>query len=382
MAGPPPVVARARTAVRLALTARLEQLADRTDPAGMAPRVLVGVSGGADSLALLATTAWVCSRMGLEAEAAIVDHGLQEGSAHVAERAAAACERLGAARPHIRRVEVDPMRPGGLENAARDARHAALEEIRDARGALAVLLGHTLDDQAEQVLMALARGAGPRALAGIAPARGSILRPFLGTGRDETTALRRHDTEEICRLHDVEWWDDPMNEDEAYLRARVRRTVMPLLREALGEQIDENLARSADLVRPDSRMLDAEAAAVLEGLRRDGGLGEGDLLALDVHALAAQPEAIRTRVLRDAARLAEAAAPAPSDKSLLRRQVLEMDAMVVSWRGQGPLTLPGRIELARREGLLVWRLAPGAPGRGWRAASVDGSHPPSPRSLA
>lgn len=377
MAGPPPVVARARTAVRAALAARLEDLADRTDPQGMAPRLVVGVSGGADSLALLATTAWVGARMGLETEAVIVDHGLQDGSAEVAERAAAASERLGAQRAHVRRAQIGADRAGGLENAARDARRALLEEVREDRGALAILLGHTLDDQAEQVLMALARGAGPRALSGIAPARGPWLRPFLGTGRDETSALRRRDTEEICRLHDVEWWEDPMNADDAFLRSRLRHRVMPLLREALGEQIDENLARSADLVRPDAQMLDAEAAAALESLRRevapepethdavlsqDPLLAPDPLLALDAHALAAHPAAIRTRVLRDAARLAASLGGAPSDKSLVRRQVLEMDALLVSWHGQGPLTLPGRIVLARREGLLVWRRAPAEPG--------------------
>ncbi len=358
MSGPPPVVARARTAVRVALAARLETLADRTDPVGLAPRLLVGVSGGADSLALLATTAWVGSRMGLETEAAIIDHGLQEGSDAVTERAALACERLGASAVHVRRVHVDRSRPGGLENAARAARHEALEGLRADRGALALLLGHTLDDQAEQVLMALARGAGARALAGMPAASGPLLRPFLGSGRDETTALRRADTEAVCRLHDVEWWDDPMNEDTSLLRVRVRREVLPLLRDALGEQIDTNLTRTAELVRPDADLLDARAAEVLEHVRRDVDENTGDLLGLDVHALAAQPTAIRTRVLRDAARQAEADGGTPSDKSLLRRQVLACDALVVSWHGQGPIPLPGRIEVARREGLLVWRLAP------------------------
>lgn len=361
MSGPPPVVARARTAVRAALAARLELLADRTDPTGMAPRLVVGVSGGADSLALLATTAWVGHRMGLETEAVVVDHALQDDAAEVAERAAAAAERLGAARSHVRRVVVDLSAAGGLENAARDARHAALEAVREEWGALAVLLGHTLDDQAEQVLMALARGAGPRALAGIPAVRGAILRPFLGTGRDETTALRRADTEEICRLHDVTWWEDPMNEDRSLLRGRVRHVVMPLLREALGAQIDENLARTADLVRPDADHLDAEARQALVALRRAGE--EEDLLVLDVHALAVLPSPVRTRVLRDASREAAAGGGTPGDKSLLRRQVLAADALVVTWHGQGAVPLPGRIEVARRDGLLVWRASTGRSGR-------------------
>ena len=360
MAGPPPVIARARTAVRAALTDRLEQLADDTAAGRLQPRLLVGLSGGADSLALLATTAWVASRMGLQTEAAIIDHGLQDGSDQVAERAAVQAERLGA-EPHVLTVGVVRDAPGGVENSARDARHGAFETLLEERGALAVLLAHTLDDQAEQVLMGLARGAGPRALAGIPRRRGALLRPFLGSGRDETTALRRADTEEICRLHDLEWWEDPMNADETLLRSRVRHRALPLLREILGEHLDENLARTADLVGPDAEHLDAEAAALLESLRRDGGelREERDVLLLDVHALAAAAAPLRTRILRDASRSAERAIRAEAGtgatKSLLRRQVLAIDALVVSWHGQAAVPVPGRIEVARRDGLLVWR---------------------------
>ncbi|WP_316249162.1 tRNA lysidine(34) synthetase TilS [Brachybacterium sp. Z12] len=142
------------------MTARLEQLADDTAVGHLSPRLLVGCSGGADSLALLATTAWVGSRMGLETEAAIVDHGLQESSAQVAERALVQAQRLGV-QTHVLRVDVDADAPGGIENAARIARHAALEAALEERGAIALLMAHTLDDQAEQVLMGLARGAGP-----------------------------------------------------------------------------------------------------------------------------------------------------------------------------------------------------------------------------
>lgn len=360
MAGPAPVVARARTSVKVALASRLEQLADDTAAGQLSPRILVGLSGGADSLALLATAAWVGSRMGLETEAAIVDHGLQEASASVAERAKAQAERLGVT-AHVLRVHVDPAAGGGLEKAAREARHSALDALLEDRGGLALLMAHTLDDQAEQVLMGLARGAGPRALAGIPRSRGALLRPFLGSGRDETTALRRADTEEICRLHDLEWWEDPMNADESMLRARVRHRALPLLREVLGEQIDENLARTADLVRPDADHLDAEASALLDALVRDGGelREERDLLLLDVHALTAAPGPLRTRILRDvsrrARRIAEPAGAPSGAKSLLRRQVLMIDALVVSWHGQASVPVPGRIEVARRDGLLVWR---------------------------
>jgi len=137
----------------------------------------------------------------------------------------------------------------------------------------------------------------------------------------------------------------------------VRHRALPLLRELLGEQIDENLARTAELVRPDADHLDAEAEELLAALTRDGGelREERDLLLLDVHALAAAPAPLRTRVLRDASRRAAAAAGTSSGKSLLRRQVLAADSLTVTWHGQAAVPLPGRIEVARRDGMLVWR---------------------------
>lgn len=356
MAGPPPVVARARLAVRAALTARIEDLADLTGTADLSPRVVVGVSGGADSLALLVTVCWEAERLGLTTVAAIIDHDLQDGSAQVAARAAEQAERIGA-RPVVRRAAIDSDAPGGLENAAREARHALLHEVLEAEQGLALLLGHTLDDQAEQVLMGLARGAGPRALAGIPRQRGPLLRPFLGTGRDERTALRRADTEEVCRAHGLEWWEDPMNRDETMLRAAVRHRLMPVLRDVLGPQIDESLARTADLVGPDSRYLDARADEELAALIRDPGPRgeEGDLVHLDAHALAAVPDPLRTRVVRAASVRAAETAATPSGKSLLRRQLLAVDALAVAWHGQAAVPLPGRIEVIRRDGRLVWR---------------------------
>ena len=356
MAGPPPVVARARLAVRAALTERIGHLADLTNTTNLSPKVLVGLSGGADSLALLVTTSWVAERMGLQTCAVIIDHGLQEGSDQVAQRAADQAERLGA-RSVLRRAQVDPTSPGGVENAARDARHQLFEEVLEQEQALGLLLGHTLDDQAEQVLMGLARGAGPRALSGIPRRRGALLRPFLGTGRDERTALRRADTEQICRVHELEWWEDPMNTDTTMLRAAVRHRLLPMMREVLGDHIDENLARTADLLAPDAQYLDARAREDLDALlRAPGTLAEdGDLLHLDVHALSVLPAALRTRVVKEASARARQEAGTPSGKSMLRRQLLAVDALAVSWHGQAAVPLPGRIEVIRRDGRLVWR---------------------------
>ena len=335
-------------------------------------------------LALLATAAWVGSRMGLETEAAIVDHGLQEASASVAERAKAQAERLGVA-AHVLRVHVDPAAGGGLEKAAREARHSALDALLEDRGGLALLMAHTLDDQAEQVLMGLARGAGPRALAGIPRSRGALLRPFLGSGRDETTALRRADTEEICRLHDLEWWEDPMNADESMLRARVRHRALPLLREVLGR---------AD--RREPRPYRGPGATGCgpprcRGVGSPGCPGPGRGRAARGAGPAAAGRARADRCPRAPAypdppgRLPSVAPDRqtgrgrPSGaKSLLRRQVLMIDALVVSWHGQASVPVPGRIEVARRDGLLVWRRIDLVTSRRTHPTTFPGGDPRAP----
>ena len=163
--------------------------------------VLVACSGGADSLALAAATAFVASRDGLRAGAVVVDHGLQDGSAPVAAVAAQQCRALGLEPVEVRRARVQG--PGGLEAAARHARYAVLDDVAHQAGAAAVLLGHTLDDQAESVILGLARGSGARSLAGMAAVRGTYRRPFL--------SLRRSDTEDVCTANGLTWWTDPTN---------------------------------------------------------------------------------------------------------------------------------------------------------------------------
>ncbi|QEU12143.1 tRNA lysidine(34) synthetase TilS [Dermabacter vaginalis] len=355
MSSPPEPVARARVAVKSALVARLEECADLSEGAKLAPRILVGVSGGADSLALAATTQWVASRLGLEVEAVLIDHGLSDHSASVSERAALQCERLGLARCHIRRIHVDTAGEGGLENAARIARHEAFNDMCEERSALALLLGHTLDDQAEQVLLGLARGAGARSLAGIPRKRGSLLRPFLGTGRDEKTGLWRRDTRAVCETLGLDVWDDPMNDDEAYLRVAARSRALPILADVFGEQVAANLVRTADLLRDDADYLEQEAEETYAGLRRNPPSRTPGLLALDAYALAPLNRALRTRVIKHAIAQASALAGASSGKSLLRRQILHVDSLVSAYRGQGPIPLPGKIEAIRDEGLIVFR---------------------------
>ena len=276
-------------------------------------RIVVGVSGGADSLALAAVTAFVASRESYELEAVVVDHGLQDGSDRVAARAIAQLAELGV----DGRIEcVDVGRDGGPEAAARTARLRALGDA----DADAVLLAHTLDDQAETVLLGLGRGSGPRSISGMAPRDGVWRRPFLG--------LRRADTEQICRAHGLGWWTDPHNSDPAYRRSRLRADVMPLLEDVLGGGVAEALARTAAQVRVDSAYLDALAAEVAD--------------PLDVPTLARLPRALRSRVLRRDA-LAAGADPG----ALASHHLDELDRLVTQWHGQRRVELPGGVSATR-----------------------------------
>ncbi|MCL2090689.1 MAG: tRNA lysidine(34) synthetase TilS [Micrococcales bacterium] len=318
MPGPPPAVAATRTAVR-------DTLRDASrHPDGRL--VLVACSGGPDSLALAAATGFVAPRLGWRAGAVVVDHGLQDGSAQVAARAADQCRGLGLDPVLVRQVAVGT--DGGPEAAARTARYAALDAAAAALGADTVLLGHTLDDQAEQVLLALARGSGVRSLAGMPARRGLYLRPFLN--------LRRATTAAACAAADLTPWHDPTNASGPGRRTRVRTEVMPLLVDVLGPGVELALARTADQLRDVAEVLDGAATALLAEVRTDDG-------AVPVEALAQAPAAVRRAALR--AMVVAAGSPTGS---LGARHVAAVEALVVDWHGQGPVHLPGPV-LARRD---------------------------------
>ncbi|HYH35193.1 MAG TPA: tRNA lysidine(34) synthetase TilS [Nocardioides sp.] len=317
----PAAVAACRAGVRRAL-------------AGLEPgtRVLVACSGGADSLALLSATVFEGHRAGLLVVGATVDHGLQEGSAAQAEEVVARMVRLGADETATARVEVEP-RGQGPEAAAREARYAVLSELADRVAARRVLLGHTLDDQAETVLLGLTRGSGGRSIAGMRPAFGVFVRPLLD--------VRRAQTEEACRAEGLEWWEDPHNADPRFTRSRVRHSVLPLLERELGPGVAETLARTAALLRPDMEALDRIAEEEHRRLRVDDGLPLDRLQVLD--------EAIATRVLRLAA-LAAGAAPAELFHVHVRA-LAELAAGTVS----GQVQLPGHVTAVREAGSLRFR---------------------------
>ncbi len=315
-------------------------------------RVRVGCSGGPDSLAMAAGVALSARREpALMATALVVDHQLQEGSGTVASRTVEALERLGLPARCVQ-VRVDPSSPDGPEAAARDVRYAALRAPDpDGEVPAIVLLAHTLDDQAETVLLGLARGSGTRSLAGMAAESGSrprLVRPLLG--------LRRTQTRQACEDWGLHPWHDPQNADVRYTRARVRAHVMPMLHAELGRDVAVALARTADLARADADLLDtlatAELGKVLRIPARPGGFPR-----LDCAALAARPPALRGRIVR--AWLSDRGLPPPG-----HGQTLAVLELVLNWHGQKGVDLTGAARVIHRGGCLEVRR---------REASVTGS---------
>ncbi|MGP3984661.1 tRNA lysidine(34) synthetase TilS [Streptomyces sp. KR80] len=358
--GPHPAVAAIRLAVRRVLHDVLNDVltgadADRQPSTAVAPRprplVLVACSGGADSVALASALAFEAPKIGIRAGGITIDHGLQPGSELRAAEVAAGLRTLGL--DPVEAVTVQVGRQGGPEAAARDARYAALDAAAERLGAAAVLLGHTRDDQAETVLLGLARGSGTRSLSGMAPvsgAGGRYRRPFL--------QLDRQTARKACLVQSLPVWDDPHNTDPAYTRSRLRQEGLPALEKSLGKGVIEALARTAQLSRDDADALDAWAAEAERTVRTEGRTAADDdgsvaadgaaPVALDTAKLYALPPAIRRRVLR---RAAIAAGSPPG--SLFAKHIEEVDRLITAWRGQGAINLPGRVEVRRRCGSLV-----------------------------
>jgi tRNA(Ile)-lysidine synthase len=282
--------------------------------------LVVACSGGADSLALAFAVDYVTTRRGLGHSAVVIDHGLQDDSTEVAGRVADQLATLGYDDVSVVTVDVDQSSAIGPEAAARQARYRALDAEARARAAT-VWLGHTLDDQAETVLLGLARGSGSRSLAGMVPRAGHLVRPFL--------RIRRTTTEQVCAELGLEPWQDPHNSDRRFTRVRVRDIVLPMLEAELGPGVAEALSRTAELVRDDSELLDQLAA---QTSRAAEGLGGTD--TLDCAALESQPPALRRRIIR-----LWLLAHGLGDLSL--RHISAVDSLVIDWHGQKAIHIPG-----------------------------------------
>ncbi|PXA65735.1 tRNA lysidine(34) synthetase TilS [Cryobacterium arcticum] len=296
--------------------------------------VLVALSGGADSLALAAATAFEAPRAGLTAGAVIVDHGLQAGSAGVARTAADQAVALGLHPVLIETVRVTDAEGDGPEAAARTARYRALDDAAAATGAAAILLGHTLDDQAETVLLGLARGSGATSLQGMNSTSGLYRRPLLG--------IRRAQTRQACLDAGLTAWSDPQNFDPGYARVRARERVLPVLERELGPGIAQALARTADTLREDAEVLDAIVLGLVDGMRVPAESGA----ALSAAALAANPAAVLHRIIR-------LVAAEEFGVSLERSHTVAIARLVIDWHGQNALDLPG-VRVERQGGTLIF----------------------------
>lgn len=317
-------------AVRLAVRRELVHHAGRT--------VLVACSGGADSLALLAATVFEARRLDVRVVGATVDHGLQEGSADHALHVVGQMAELGVDETASARVVVE-LRGDGIEGAARRARHDVLEEMRRHFDGAVVLLGHTRDDQAETVLMGIARGSGPRSMAGMRRSFDRYARPLLDVTRDDTVTA--------CQVEGIDVWHDPHNSDPGFTRVRVRQTVLPVLEEQLGPGVAANLARTADQVRRDVEYLDDLADRTFADVRRIEASSAGP--GVDTALLAQHHPALSTRVLR----LAAVEAGCPADE-LLAQHVDALADLVAQPRGR-VVQLPGHLTAYVSEGALRFR---------------------------
>jgi tRNA(Ile)-lysidine synthase len=314
-------MAQASVAIRNAVREQLERC-----EAGDC--ILVAVSGGADSLALAYATLIESAPLAIKAVAVTIDHQLQEKSSDQAAKVEKQLRAMGYQDVVVAKVKVSL--ESGLEAGARSARYEALQRIAVEKNAVRVVLGHTRDDQAESVLLGLARGSGTRSLSGMASENGIYLRPLL--------SLTRTQTEEACTEFGIEYWNDPHNENLDFSRVRVRREVLPVMEEQIGPGIAAALARSAALLRDDADALDAIASAEIS---------RHNLTDLECSALELLPRAIRTRILRSAIY----AAGAPSG-SISADHIGAVEALITSWHGQGLVSLPGGVKVERISGRL------------------------------
>jgi tRNA(Ile)-lysidine synthase len=291
-------------------------------------QIAVGLSGGGDSVALLKAAVHVGNEKSFVVTAIIIDHQLQADSGAVAEQAAQIAKDLGTSKVEIVKVQVATgSGSGGLEAAARNARRDVFESYASVNNVKAVLLGHTLEDQAETVLLGLARGSGARSLSGMRAIDGIYRRPFLNLTRELVRST----------VTDLVTFEDPHNSDPSFTRVRVRQTVLPVLEKELGPGVAQALGRTADMLRDDADALDMDAAMIFAA-------GEPTINELEKLS-----KAVRTRVLRH---LAIRAGVLVNDLS--REHILNIDNLITNWHGQGSLNLPGQVNVKRESGKLIF----------------------------
>ncbi|MBU6242976.1 MAG: tRNA lysidine(34) synthetase TilS [Acidobacteria bacterium] len=313
--------ANSSTAVRSAIRSTLTF-------ASAGDQILVGVSGGADSLALAAGLFLEAVEKVLKPIAVIIDHGLQDNSETVSNNARLELEKIGYKDIRIIKIKVEVT--DGIEASARRSRYEAFNKLALELNAKVFLLGHTKDDQAETVLLGLARGSGTRSLSGMAHVNGVFVRPLLSISRSQTVAA--------CAEWKLIPWQDPHNSNEKFTRVRVREKVLPNMEKEIGPGVADALVRSARLLRDDADALDEWAA---------NEFSKFNPTDFDIAELAELPKAVRTRILR----MAIYALGAPAG-SLSAEHIDPVEALISAWHGQGVCSLPGGVKVARISGRL------------------------------
>ena len=286
-------------------------------------KLLIAVSGGADSLALASAVLFESKKLQLNIASVTIDHGLQKASAKVAEQTLEKLHQIGITEAWSKKVKVGSK--GGPEAAARDARYKALESIRIESKSDFIVLGHTANDQAETVLLGLTRGSGSKSLSGMSTRSDRLLRPLL--------SIERKTTEQFCKAEKISPWQDPQNKDLKFLRVRIRKVVLPFLEKQLGNGIFSNLIRTSSQLKEDDQYLSSVAEKAFKKIAKTSAR----TVILDQPGLSKLPAAIRNRVIKSAIDYFEV------DSS--RVHVLAVADLILNWHGQKPLALPGvRVE--------------------------------------
>jgi tRNA(Ile)-lysidine synthase len=303
-----------------------EVLASHTKPG---QKLLIAVSGGADSLALVSAALFEAKKLELQVATVTIDHGLQKASARVTEQTLEKLHQIGITEAWSKKVKVGSR--GGPEAAARDARYKALESVRIQSQSDFIVLGHTANDQAETVLLGLTRGSGAKSLSGMSARSDRLLRPIL--------SIERKTTEQFCKDERISPWQDPQNKDLKFLRVRMRRVILPFLEKQLGKGIFGNLIRTSSQLQEDDQYLSSISDKAFKKLAKTSSR----TVTLDQPGLAKLSAAVRNRVIKSAIDYFEV------DSS--RAHVLAVVDLVLNWHGQKPLALPGvRVE---RKGKII-----------------------------
>ena len=276
---------------RTALTIAVDQALAAAGRPRAGQTVVVGLSGGADSVALLDVVAQLAARRGFRVVAAHLDHGLRASSAADAAFCRDLCARLGVPL-EVGTADVKGRaraEKGGTEEAARHARYAFLRQVKDAHGAVAVAVAHTLDDQAETFLLRLLRGAGSAGLGAMRPVNGDILRPML-------EATRKHVVAHL-EARGLPHREDESNADLSFLRNRARRELLPYLEQKFNPRVRQALARAASVLAEEAGVL-AEEGDCLMRAAGDGRETEDGSVVMDRTAITSTTRALARAVIR------------------------------------------------------------------------------------